>query len=81
MPFSFSSFEFIKKFFKTISETKDGEPMKDHIVSSEPIHNKLRQSSHVFNDPIASYLDGFCNQSSPPLARGEPQNRGDEDLI
>lgn len=81
VPFNFSSFEFLKKKFKTIIEEKDGEPMKDHIISLETIYNKLYKSSQIFNDPIDIYLDGFYSQICPPLANYDPEYRGDEDLV
>jgi hypothetical protein len=81
VPLSFGSFQFLKKNVDNISEEKTDKPIENHVVSLEPLHNKLQQSSQFLHDPIAGVLDNICSQSPFPLANYEPTNIYDKNLI
>ena len=48
--------------------------MSNHTNSLEQTHKKLQQSSHVFNDPIACYMEGFISSKLQPLVEDESEN-------
>lgn len=56
---SFGSFNFLKKKFKTITGTKDGELIDGPIVSLEPIHKKKSSALFIFQWSNSRSLDGF----------------------
>ena len=48
--------------------------MQNHNDSWETIDKKLQQYSHVFNDPIACYMEGFISSKLQSLVEDEPEN-------
>ena len=48
--------------------------MKNHTDSREKNDKKLQHSSHVFNDPIACYMEGFISSKLQLLVKDESKN-------
>ena len=48
--------------------------MQNHTDSWETIDKKLQQSYHVFNDPVACYMEGFISSKFHPLVENEFEN-------
>ena len=55
--------------------------MQNHTDSWETIDKKLQQSSHVFNDPVACYMEGFISSKLKPLVDDESENLDDDDFF
>jgi hypothetical protein len=47
--------------------------MQNHTDSLEQIDKNLKQSSHVFDDPIAFYMEGFINSKLQPLLENDDE--------
>jgi len=74
LPLCFASFKLLKENLKIITETEECVLMQNHIDSWETIDKKLQQSSHVFNDPVACYMEGFISSKLHPLVEDESEN-------
>jgi hypothetical protein len=48
--------------------------MLNHIDSLEQIDKKLQQSSHVFDDHVTCYIEGFISSKLQPLVEDESEN-------
>jgi hypothetical protein len=48
--------------------------MSNHTNSLEQTHKKLQQSSHVFDGPITSYVEGIVSSKLQPLVEDESEN-------
>ena len=81
VPLSFDSFQFLKIFSYNISEAKNDKPIENHVVSLEPMYNKLQHSSRVLHDPIVDVLDDIYSQTPSPIANYELKNIDDKNLI
>ena len=55
--------------------------MPNHTDSLEQIDKKLQQYSHVFDDPIACYMEGFISSKLQPLVEDESENVDDDELL
>jgi hypothetical protein len=64
----------LKENLKIITEAEECVLMQNHIDSWETIDKKLQQSSHVFNDPVACYMEGFISSKLQPLVEDESEN-------
>ena len=42
LPLSFDSFQFLKRNFDNISEVKTHKPIENHLISLEPMYDKLQ---------------------------------------
>jgi hypothetical protein len=64
----------LKENLKIITEVEECVLMQNHTDSWETIDNKLKQSSHVFNDHFAYYMEGFISSKLHPLVEDESKN-------
>jgi hypothetical protein len=64
----------LKENSKIIIEVKECVLMQNHTDSWETIDKKLQQSSHVFNDHVACYMEGFISSKLQPLVEDEYEN-------
>jgi hypothetical protein len=71
----------LKENFNVITEAEECVLMKNHTDSLEQIDKKLQQSSHVFDDPAACYMEGFINSKLHPLVDDESENVDDDELL
>jgi hypothetical protein len=71
----------LKENFKIITEAEECVLMQNHIDSLEKIDKKLQQSSHVFDDPVACYMEGFISSKLQPLVEDESENVDDDELL
>jgi hypothetical protein len=55
--------------------------MQNHTDSLEQIDKKLQQSSHVFDDPIACYMEGFISSKLYLLVEDEYENVYDDEFL
>jgi hypothetical protein len=62
----------LKESLNIITEAEECVLMQNHIDSWETIDKKLLQSSHVFNDPIACYMESFIISKLQLLVEDEP---------
>jgi hypothetical protein len=71
----------LKENFKIIIEADECVLMQNHIDSLEQIDKKLQQSSHVFDDPVACYMEGFINSKLQPLVEYKSENVDSDELL
>jgi hypothetical protein len=74
LPLCFASFKLLKENLKIITEAEECVLMQNHTDSWETIDKKLQQSSHVFNDLVACYMEGFISSKLQPLVEDESEN-------
>jgi hypothetical protein len=55
--------------------------MQSHIDSLEQIDNKLQQSSHVFDDPVACYMESFNSQNLQLMISCKYENKIDDQMV
>jgi predicted transcriptional regulator len=55
--------------------------MQSHTDSLEQIDNKLQQSSRVFDDPIACYMESFNNQNLQLMISCKYENKNDDQMV
>jgi hypothetical protein len=64
----------LKEKLKIIIEAEECVIMQNHNDSWETIDKKLQQYSHVFNDPVACYMEFFISSKLQPLVEDESEN-------
>jgi hypothetical protein len=74
LPLCFGLFKLLKENLRIITEAKECVLMQNHTDSWETNDKKLQQSSHVFNEPVACYMEGFISSKLQPLFEDESEN-------
>jgi hypothetical protein len=64
----------LKEKLNIITKAEECVMMQNHTDSWETIDKKLQQSSHVFNDPVSCYMEGFISSKLHPLVEDESEN-------
>jgi hypothetical protein len=81
LPLYFYSFELLKENFKVIIEEEECDLMKSHIDSLEQIDNKFHKYSHVFDDPVACYMESFNSQNFQLMINCKFENKIDDQMV